>query len=173
MNSSISEYRMISGFSRLNYDFDGRYLFTATSRYEGTSALKDYRWVGGYQEGGTIGEVVSQPHVRILRDWDDVWATVPNRVDLVANLYGPAVFETFSQEEITGKYPIIRELTLSYMLPESIFSRMGMSSARVNISGENIAYITEYNGWNPEPGGVDSVRYPLPRSFQLGLQVSF
>lgn len=44
ISSILTDYRMISGFSRFNYDFKGRYLLSAVFRVDGTSVLEDYRW---------------------------------------------------------------------------------------------------------------------------------
>ena len=73
-----------------------------------------------------------------------------------------------------GDYLALRELTLSYLLPQSIVTKIGVTSIQISFTGQNIAYFTrEYTGWNPESGGSDNGRYPLPRTFIMGLQLSF
>ena len=72
-----------------------------------------------------------------------------------------------------GDYLALRELTISYQLPKLWVSKLRLSSARLNLTGQNLAYFTKYSGSSPELGGVDSGRYPLAKSFILGLQVSF
>lgn len=72
-----------------------------------------------------------------------------------------------------GDYLALRELTIAYQLPKLWVSKIRLSSVRVNLTGQNLAYFTKYKGSSPELGGVDSGRYPLPKSFILGLQVSF
>src|SRR5690606_4190533 len=61
-------------------------------------------WVGGYQEGGTLGDVYGFIQERILRDWDDVNNTVSHRYDEIAQIYGPSLYEELDIK--TGKYPI-------------------------------------------------------------------
>src|SRR5690606_2382554 len=61
-------------------------------------------WVGGLQEGGKVGDIYAYVQERILRDWDDVNNTVPNRYDEIAQLYGPEAFAKL--EDKTGKFPI-------------------------------------------------------------------
>ncbi|HRE52898.1 MAG TPA: SusC/RagA family TonB-linked outer membrane protein [Flavitalea sp.] len=61
-------------------------------------------WVGGLQEGGTLGDIYGFQQLRILRDWDDVNKTVPNRYDAIAELYGPQAYAALTNK--TGKYPI-------------------------------------------------------------------
>jgi TonB-linked SusC/RagA family outer membrane protein len=72
-----------------------------------------------------------------------------------------------------GDYVALRELTISYQLPKLWVTKVRLSSVRINLTGQNLAYFTKYRGTSPELGGVDSGRYPLAKSYILGLQVSF
>lgn len=63
-------------------------------------------WVGGYQEGQALGEVYGYTQERILKDWDDVKASVGNRYDAIAELYGPDKWAQMSDQERKGKKPI-------------------------------------------------------------------
>lgn len=260
-------------------------------------------WVGGIQEGGSLGDMFGYKQERILRDWDDVNQSVGNRYDAIAELYGPGAYADLANK--TGKYPIepgdvlwadldnngiintldrvkvgnmypkwtgglsstlsyknlslftrldyglghtiyndlyarvlgqmqgtfnvisdvkkmwsednmdtdlpkfyyadqvikknitrsnnagtsadnnssrfyekgdylaIRELTLAYMLPKVWVSKVKLASVRVNVTGQNLSYFTRYTGTNPELGGLDAGRYPLPRTLLFGLEVSF
>lgn len=262
-------------------------------------------WVGGLQEGGTLGDIFAFKQERILRDWDDVNQSVANRYDAIAELYGPAAYADLANK--TGKFPIepgdvlwadldnngiinsldrvkvgniyptftgglssslsyknftfyarfdygvghtiyndlyarilgqmqgtfnliedvkkmwsednrdsdlprfyygdqvagakknitrsnnagtaldnnssrfyekgdylaVRELTLAYQFPSAWVSKIKMSNLRLNITGQNLSYITKYTGTSPELGGLDAGRYPLPRTVIFGLQVSF
>jgi TonB-linked SusC/RagA family outer membrane protein len=265
---------------------------------------KQVIWVGGFQEGGTLGDVYAYQEVRILKDQNDVNNTVGKRYDKIAELLGPTLWadptvsktgrkliepgdvlwadldhndtidsrdrvkvgninpkwtggfsstlsykglslyarfdysfgqllyndvlaRTYGQYQGTfnatdlvlqswtptnentlypkyyyadqlakknitrennatanlngnsslfyqkGDYVAIRELTISYQLPKLLVSKIKLSSVRINLTGQNLAYFTKYPGTSPELGGVDSGRYPLPKSFIRGLQVSF
>ena len=81
-----------------------------------------------------------------------------------------------------GDYLALREVTLSYDLPADFMSKTRLlSRARVYVSGNNLFYITDFSGPTPEPPanannvmtGIYLGTYPTPRSFVLGLQVSF
>ena len=37
-------YRILSGFGRINYNYNMKYLLSFTARYDGISRLKDNRW---------------------------------------------------------------------------------------------------------------------------------
>mgnify|MGYP002542568998 FL=1 len=66
----------------------------------------EYIWVGGYQEGQTLGDVYAFKQERIFRDWDDVKANAGDRYDAVAELYGPNKWAQMSEDERKGKRPI-------------------------------------------------------------------
>lgn len=46
-------YRMLSGFARINYNYDYKYLFSVVARYDGISKLSDNRW--GFFPGVSAG----------------------------------------------------------------------------------------------------------------------
>lgn len=46
-------YRMLSGFARVNYNYDYKYLFSVVARYDGISKLSDNRW--GFFPGVSAG----------------------------------------------------------------------------------------------------------------------
>ncbi|MEL6275297.1 MAG: SusC/RagA family TonB-linked outer membrane protein, partial [Bacteroidota bacterium] len=81
-----------------------------------------------------------------------------------------------------GSFIRLRNLSLGYTLPTAIAQKVGMTSARVYISGQNLITITNYSGFDPEIGsfnqnplinGVDNGRYPISRSYTVGLNVNF
>ncbi|HCU45972.1 MAG TPA: SusC/RagA family TonB-linked outer membrane protein, partial [Sphingobacterium sp.] len=81
-----------------------------------------------------------------------------------------------------GDYLALREITLSYDLPKWLYSKTHiLSRARVYVSGNNLFYITKFSGPTPEPPvdgnnvatGVYGGTYPTPRSYVLGVQLSF
>ncbi|HCH44399.1 MAG TPA: SusC/RagA family TonB-linked outer membrane protein [Algoriphagus sp.] len=78
---------------------------------------------------------------------------------------------TFFHEK--GDYLAIREVTLSYNIPQSILKPFKIPSLRAYFTGTNLHYFTQYTGLNPEEGGTDSGRYPIPRSFLVGVNVNF
>ncbi|GAA5221502.1 TonB-dependent receptor [Membranihabitans marinus] len=73
----------------------------------------------------------------------------------------------------SGDYLALREITLTYDLPAEIYSKIGLSNLRFNITGNNIHYFTNYSGLAPEEGGIDRGRYPVPRVITFGLNATF
>jgi len=267
-------------------------------------------WVGGYQEGHTLGDIYAYRQVKVLRDENEVQQLAGNRMDMIAGLYGPNVSEadrekygltkpiepgdvlwddlnndgiidqldrvkvgniypkwtggfstTLSYKNVSlygrfdfavghtilnmvamrsigqsvgfkniisdglkcwtpenpdtdmpksyyddssnkknlyrdtkgsditsidnrssrfyekGDYLALRELTLSWQLPQKWISKAFMTSASLYVTGQNLFYITGYSGTSPEAPlvypGVDTGRYPTPRTVILGVSVSF
>ena len=72
-----------------------------------------------------------------------------------------------------GDYLALREVTLSYVLAESFTKKLHISQLRFNLTGSNLHYFTKYKGLNPEDGGTDNGRYPMPRTIVLGANLTF
>ncbi|AUP79365.1 SusC/RagA family TonB-linked outer membrane protein [Flavivirga eckloniae] len=94
-----------------------------------------------------------------------------------------------------GAYFRLRNAQIGYSIPSSILDKIKLEKIRFYLSAINLFTITDYTGYYPEVGrnnrgagqdqdiltnsttlfnrGVDEGSYPTPRTFQLGLQVSF
>ena len=80
-----------------------------------------------------------------------------------------------------GNFLRISNLQIGYTLPREISKKALLQSARVYLSISNLACISPYNKYgDPEVGqgsvlytGLDTGRYPMPRTYTLGLNVTF
>ncbi len=72
-----------------------------------------------------------------------------------------------------GDFLCLREVTLSYQVPSSLLQKARISGLRFNVTGNNLHYFTKYDGLNPEEGGRDDGRYPLPRNIVFSANISF
>ena len=87
-----------------------------------------------------------------------------------------------------GSYLRIKNISLSYNLPGSLINRQKLvKGVRVTVSGQNIATITGYKGFDPEVGsyvgrdasatnqaiGLDYGRYPLTPIYTFNIGVNF
>ncbi|MFD2967775.1 SusC/RagA family TonB-linked outer membrane protein [Sphingobacterium bambusae] len=70
-----------------------------------------------------------------------------------------------------GDYFRIKNITVGYRIPELL----GKLQSRVYFSAENPFTFTSYSGIDPEVGdiGLDVGRYPLAKTFTVGLNVNF
>ncbi|MGB8705557.1 MAG: SusC/RagA family TonB-linked outer membrane protein, partial [Gillisia sp.] len=79
-----------------------------------------------------------------------------------------------------GSYPSVyenadfirlKEITLSYSLPQSLDEKIKIKNAKIYLTGKNLATITNWSALDPE---LDNQRaIPLEREFLLGLDLSF
>ena len=79
-----------------------------------------------------------------------------------------------------GSYVRLRLLSLGYTLPQKLFSKKGISKARVYATAQNVLTFTKYTGFDPEVGGnnvaqrgLDLGRYPLSKQILFGIQLDF
>ncbi|WP_439183314.1 SusC/RagA family TonB-linked outer membrane protein [Carboxylicivirga taeanensis] len=81
-----------------------------------------------------------------------------------------------------GDYLALREVTLSYNLSGAIANN-AFKNVRIYLTGTNLAYFSGFSGSSPEEAindpargmyrGQDRGRFPLPRTYTLGLNVTF
>lgn len=72
----------------------------------------------------------------------------------------------------------LKQLTLGYNLNENVSKKLGLASARIYVTAENLFLLSNYSGLDPEIvsifDGIDALgSYPLPRKFTIGLSVNF
>lgn len=81
-----------------------------------------------------------------------------------------------------GSFLRLKNVTLNYNIPQSFLTRIKMTSARVFVSGQNLALVTNYSGYDPESQnqqfknstlGTDYIGQPQPRTITAGINVNF
>ncbi|WP_299664941.1 TonB-dependent receptor [uncultured Polaribacter sp.] len=78
-----------------------------------------------------------------------------------------------------GSFLRFKNISLGYTIDNEKIIGDYLSKLRLYVSTQNLITITNYSGLDPEIGqgnqefGIDRGRYPQPKSFLLGLQVSF
>jgi len=81
-----------------------------------------------------------------------------------------------------GSYARLKNVTLSYSVPLSVISRIGIEKLRAYVSGTNLITLTKYTGYDPEVSaynsndamiGVDLSNYPTARTITFGIDVTF
>ena len=76
-----------------------------------------------------------------------------------------------------ASYLKIRNISLGYSLPDSVLEKLGLQSARIYTSANNIGtffseYMDKFDGLDPETNGTVGINTPPMRSFIFGLNVS-
>jgi len=81
-----------------------------------------------------------------------------------------------------GSYLRIKNVSLGYTFPVSLTSKVGIQVLKVYTNIQNVYTFTHYTGFDPEIGqdtldpyvfGLDNGRYPTPRIFSLGMNITF
>lgn len=81
-----------------------------------------------------------------------------------------------------GSYLRIQSVSLGYNIPRKFISRIGLESFKVYMNLQNLYTFTKYAGYDPEIGslnqdalltGIDNARYPSPRMYTFGINVTF
>ncbi len=80
-----------------------------------------------------------------------------------------------------GDFLKISNIQIGYTLPKAIASKVLLQNARIYLAVQNVACISGYNKYgDPECGqgsvlytGLDTGRYPMPRTYAFGVNVTF
>lgn len=81
-----------------------------------------------------------------------------------------------------GTYVRIQNVSLSYLLPNSILQKVRMDRARLYVNAQNVYTFTDYSGYDPEIGAnnqdalrqnIDMGRIPTPRVYTVGVEIGF
>ncbi|MBP7023851.1 MAG: TonB-dependent receptor [Bacteroidales bacterium] len=74
-----------------------------------------------------------------------------------------------------GSYCRIKDITLSYSLPENIVKNLKLGSVMVYVSAVNPYTFHDVDFWDPERGvtGMGAGIYPMTKSFTGGIELSF
>ncbi len=90
--------------------------------------------------------------------------------------------ETSTRYLKDGSFIALRNITLSYMLPQNFSKRMGMHDIRIAASADNVYTFTKFLGQDPQTTitpdiyttpGVSDFKYPNNRQFLLTININF
>ena len=94
------------------------------------------------------------------------------------NLVYSDIIQMFESEQV-AEFKVKSDNTLSFKIKEDVAKYI--NNARIYITGQNLATITSYSGVDPEtinmtglePGVEGVTYYPIPRTFMLGVNLTF
>lgn len=129
----------------------------------------------------------------ILNRWvmpgDEKFTTVPAILDQlsaskivdangsVIDIRYPYNLYNFSTERVAkGDYIKLRQISLSYNIPKSIYTKLKMTGASVSLVGNNLLLLhsdKRLNGQDPEFYATGGVALPVSRQYTLSLKVGF
>ncbi|MEQ9437419.1 MAG: TonB-dependent receptor [Cyclobacteriaceae bacterium] len=91
-------------------------------------------------------------------------------------------FSSSSRFLFNSSFARIRNVNISYKLPQKLVSRWSLSNVSVYADILNLYTFTDYPGYDPESStagdnivnaGVDYLSYPLPRTYTFGVNLTF
>lgn len=71
-----------------------------------------------------------------------------------------------------GNFLRLKSVEVGYTLPASLLKKMRLSNARIYVNGTNLLCFSKFKLWDVEMGG-NGLGYPIQKSYNLGLTVSF
>ena len=163
--------------------------FTGTIGYKSLtlSALFTYS-LGGktmdgvYQSLMSTGTSPSSYHADIMQSWtkapEGMKEDSPNRIKKDGI---PQINSTLSSDNnaissrwlTSANYLVVKNITLSYLLPKAWVTRIGLQSAGLNVSCENLWTFAARQGMNPQQSfaGAQGNYLVTPRIFSVGVSV--
>ena len=151
--------------------------FDASMFFSGVYGNKIFNEDRKYSE---LGIFPSNYSVSVLNAWTptNTTATVPALQKTLTNNEGRT--STYFVEN--GSYLKIKSIQIGYTLPKSVINKIGISSLRFYVQGENLFTFTKYTGMDPESvgsstsnKGVDfqGMLYPHTKAVNFGLNLNF
>ena len=161
--------------------------------WDNTLNYKDFslQFIFTYQFGSYL-YYGSNAGLRDQRFWNNstdvlrYWKKAGDVTDIPKPLYGDNVSNGSAMpldiNVFKGDYVKLRTVQLAYNLPKKMIEKAKMSNARVYVSAQNLAVITDYPGPDPEVSsngnsgtsfGVDRNTLANGRTITIGLNVGF
>lgn len=174
-------------------DFDGSWRnvitykrFTLDFNFYFKSGNKIFNYTRSFLETGGKNGVKRAMQASSLNYWKKAGDTnVLPRPKSTQNADGSTNYEQQNSRFVEdGSFIRLRSVTFGYNLPTSVAKAVGITSANVYITGNNLWLKTKYTGPDPEvtlngesPNGLvqglDFCTIPQPRSLIFGLNVTF
>jgi TonB-linked SusC/RagA family outer membrane protein len=71
-----------------------------------------------------------------------------------------------------GRFLRLKSLEAGYTLPNSLLKKLHLANARLYVNGTNLLCFSKFKLWDIEMGG-EGLGYPIQKSYNIGLTVSF
>ena len=71
-----------------------------------------------------------------------------------------------------GSYLRLKNLEIGYTIPKSLVNKMHLNNIRIYFMGTNLVTFSSFKLWDPELGSSNGQKYPLSKSYTLGLTIN-
>ncbi|HTE30418.1 MAG TPA: TonB-dependent receptor [Chryseolinea sp.] len=148
--------------------------FTLSFMFQGTQGNQIYSQTLAYLWGGQ-----GQAYNATTREALNVWT--PENENDVPSFSKDKNFINSSRYVYDGSYIKLKNISLSYNIPALLLSKVKLRSLEIYGSAQNILWITDYPGYDPEVSnstnaitqGLEMGVIPNPRTYTMGLRVGF
>lgn len=125
----------------------------------------------------TTANILQDAYKSVFRAGNEANATLP-RLSMIDKNYNMRVSDAWV---MNGNFLRISNIQIGYNLPRDFARSLYIQNARVYASVQNLAIFSPYKKYgDPECGqgsvfytGLDTGRYPMPRTFMAGVNVTF
>lgn len=152
------------------------------SRHTNMLGIMEDRWRTIDNSGKVIQQVITVGGKQVVTGASpEELAAVNGDARIWMPISGAGAFYPTSWAVEDGSFLRINNITIGYTFPSKWLSRAKISSLRIYATGNNLAVLTGYSGYDPEVNsrrstpitpGVDYAAYPRSRSFFFGLNLT-
>ncbi|MBC9913824.1 TonB-dependent receptor [Chitinophaga varians] len=154
----------------------------AYSRHTNMLGIMEDRWRTIDNNGKVIQQVITVGGKQVVTGASpEELAAVNSGANIWMPISGAGAFYPTSWAVEDGSFLRINNITIGYTFPSRWLSRAKIGSLRIYATGNNLAVLTRYTGYDPEVNsrrstpitpGVDYAAYPRSRSFFFGLNLT-
>lgn len=149
--------------------------FNTNFSWKGLTLSADFNWnLGKYtlNNDRNFCENANMLDYNQFVTMENVWTTPGQITDI------PKYGETIQMDDHileNSSFLRLKKLTIGYNLPARLLNPLKVvKNLYIYASGRNLFTLTQYTGYDPEPGGnAISFNYPNTREYTFGIQVSF
>lgn len=154
VNTNFTYGNKIYNYTRMSTDADGAYV--------GYNQMSIENSVQGWSRWEKPGDIATHP-----------------KAQLNGNKNSNAISSRYLED---GSYFRIKNLTVGYDFPVQLIKKAHMTRCRIYFSADNLLTATKFSGMDPEItlttstynlAGMYSTTYPVGRTFQGGVEISF
>lgn len=150
--------------------------FGTTLRWKDLALKIDFAWTARkymmnndrlFAENNANGTTYNQ-----MRTMLNVWTTPGQITDIPAADGQVTQFDSHLLEN--ASYMRMKNLTLSYSLPQAWMRKAQMESVTFHFTGRNLLTFSNFTGYDPEPEtNMVQYQYPNTRQYEFGVEVTF
>ncbi len=141
------------------------------SRQLGTS---DYYYFGQTSAlGRFISSTASNQPISVLGRWQKPGDQTNFTPFTTTTSYYNNIVDSRQAYSYRASYIRLKNLALSWMIPDQWIKKAGLQSAKLSFQGQNLLTISGYTGLDPETPGMGSLRLPPLQMWTINMQLFF